>query len=105
MRARVIPAVLALFAGGAHAGALDISLSDDTAYLVYLIDSGSLGYGGADIGFGFFYTEEDAGREAGKPIPPRSNIVPQPMRLVSDPTPDPLARAPFLHRNLSASTR
>ncbi len=59
MRARVIPAVLALFAGGVNAAGLDISLSDETANIVYLIDSGSLGYGGADVGFGFFYTETD----------------------------------------------
>lgn len=59
MRTRVIPAFLALLAGGADAAGLDISLSNETAYLVYLIDSGSLGYGGADIGFGFFYNEDD----------------------------------------------
>ena len=59
MRTRVIPVFLALFAGGADAAGLDISLSNETANIVYLIDSGSLGYGGADIGFGFFYTESD----------------------------------------------
>lgn len=59
MRTRAIPVFLALFAGGAEAAGLDISLSNETANLVYLIDSGSLGYGGADIGFGFFYTEDD----------------------------------------------
>lgn len=58
MRTRVIPVFLALVAGGANAAALDISLSNETANVVYLIDSGSLGYGGADIGFGFFYTED-----------------------------------------------
>ena len=58
MRTRVIPVILALFAGGVNAGALDISLSNETAYLVYLLDTGSLGYGGSDVGFGFFYTEQ-----------------------------------------------
>ena len=59
MRTRVIPAFLTLFAGGVNAAGLDISLSDETANIVYLFDSGSLGYGGADVGVGFFYTEED----------------------------------------------
>lgn len=59
MRKRVIPLFLTLLAGGADAAGLDISLSNETAYLVYLLDSGSLGYGGADMGLGFFYTEED----------------------------------------------
>lgn len=59
MRTRVTPVFLALLVGGADAAGLDISLSNETANIVYLIDSGSLGYGGADIGFGFFYTEEE----------------------------------------------
>ncbi len=58
MRA-LIPAALAALAGGVQAAGLDISLSDETAYIVYLTDSGSLGYGGADVGFGFFYTEQE----------------------------------------------
>lgn len=50
---------LALCTSGAQAAGFDISLSDETAHLQYLTDSGSLGYGGADIGFGLFYTEAD----------------------------------------------
>lgn len=42
-----------------YAAGLDISLGDESAEFDYLIDSGSLGYGGADIGFGFFYNEND----------------------------------------------
>ena len=41
----------------ARAAGLDISLSDETANIIYLTDSGSLGYGGADIGIGVFYNE------------------------------------------------
>lgn len=59
MRKRVIPVFLALFAGGVDAAGLDISLSNETAYIVFLLDTGSLGYGGSDIGFGFFFNEED----------------------------------------------
>lgn len=43
----------------AHAAGLDISLSDDTANFVWLTDAGSLGYGGADVGFGLFFSEND----------------------------------------------
>ena len=50
---------LALCSTGAQAAGLDISLSDETAHLQYLTDSGSLGYGGADIGFGVFFNEAD----------------------------------------------
>ena len=52
-------AALALSSTGAHAAGFDISLSDETAHIQYLTDSGSLGYGGADIGFGVFFNEND----------------------------------------------
>ena len=42
-----------------HATGLDISLSDDTASIVYLTDSSSFGYGGADVGYGVFFNEND----------------------------------------------
>lgn len=50
---------LALFSTGVHANGFDISLSDETANVVYLTDSGSFGYGGADVGFGLFWNEND----------------------------------------------
>jgi len=50
---------LALASTSVHADGLDISLSDETANVVYLTDSGSFGYGGADIGFGLFFNEAD----------------------------------------------
>lgn len=46
-----------LVATSAQASGLDVSLSDKTADFTYLTDSGSLGYGGADIGVGVFYNE------------------------------------------------
>lgn len=53
--------ILAACSAPAHAAGFDISLSDDTANVVWLTDSGSLGYGGADVGFGLFYRENDRG--------------------------------------------
>lgn len=50
---------LALVSTGVQANGLDISLSDETANVVYLTDSGSFGYGGADVGFGLFWNEND----------------------------------------------
>lgn len=55
-RCLVAASLLAVSTAG-HAQGLDISLSDKTANLVYLSDSGSLGYGGADMGFGLFFNE------------------------------------------------
>jgi hypothetical protein len=43
--------------GPVHAAGVDISVSDQTANFVFLLDSSSLGYGGADIGIGGFYNE------------------------------------------------
>ena len=42
-----------------HAAGLDIALGQDTASLVYLTDTASMGYGGADIGFGGFFNNDD----------------------------------------------
>lgn len=53
--------ILAACSAPVHAAGLDISLSDDTANIVYLTDSGSLGYGGADVGFGLFFRDNDRG--------------------------------------------
>ena len=46
---------------GAHAAGFDVSLGNETAYFRYLTDTASMGYGGADVGFGLFYNDnEDA---------------------------------------------
>jgi len=58
-RALAVATLLAVASVPAYAGGLDISLSDKTANIMYLTDSGSLGYGGADVGFGGFFNEND----------------------------------------------
>lgn len=57
---RVLTAALLLMpvAGPVQANGVDITLSDETASVVYLVDGSSLGYGGADIGVGLLYNEE-----------------------------------------------
>jgi len=59
MALRCLLAGMALLASTANAAGLDISLSDRTAHFQYLFDSGSLGYGGADVGAGIFFNEAD----------------------------------------------
>ena len=43
----------------AFASGLDLRLSSETAELVYLTESATFGYGGADMGFGAFINEDD----------------------------------------------
>jgi len=50
---------LILVTTSVQADGLDISLSDESANVVYLTDSGSFGYGGADVGFGLFFNDDD----------------------------------------------
>jgi hypothetical protein len=58
MMKRLWLVVLLFCFGSVQAGGLDLGISKDSAYLVYLTKADSLGYGGADIGFGLFYTED-----------------------------------------------
>ncbi|MEM7293432.1 MAG: YfaZ family outer membrane protein [Pseudomonadota bacterium] len=58
MMKRSIALSLMAFAGSVQASGLDISLSGETASIVYLTDSSSIGYGGADVGFGAFFNED-----------------------------------------------
>lgn len=52
--------VMSTALGAAHAAGLDISLGDETAQFVYMFDSDSqIGIGGADLGAGFFFNEQD----------------------------------------------
>ncbi len=48
-----------LFSPPSVAVGIDLSLSDKTANFQFLFDSASLGYGGADIGVGAFYNENN----------------------------------------------
>lgn len=52
-------AALGLCSTTTHAAGLDLALGQDTASLVYLTDTASIGYGGADIGFGGFFNNND----------------------------------------------
>ena len=58
MLKRLLVLSLLLFSGSIYGAGMDISLGNESAQFVYLTDSGSLGYGGADVGFGFLYNED-----------------------------------------------
>jgi hypothetical protein len=47
------------FAGLSYADGVDLKLADKTAEIVYLTESSTFGYGGADVGMGFFFNEAD----------------------------------------------
>jgi len=42
-----------------HARGFDIKLANEMAEITYLAESSTFGYGGADIGFGVLFTEDD----------------------------------------------
>ena len=42
-----------------YANGVDLKLADETAELLYLTESSTFGYGGADIGIGLFFNEND----------------------------------------------
>jgi YfaZ precursor len=42
-----------------YASGVDLKLADETAEVQYLTESSTFGYGGADIGIGFFFNEAD----------------------------------------------
>lgn len=57
-----LAAVVALGAAGApgaHAAGVDLALGNDTADLVFLTNAEAIGYGGADLGFGVFFNDDD----------------------------------------------
>lgn len=56
-----IAAILALsmIATQANARGLDLRLADETAELIYLTESSTFGYGGADVGIGVLFNEAD----------------------------------------------
>ena len=54
----VILAILPL--SNANAGGLDLRLGSHTAEIVYLTESATFGYGGADMGIGAFLNEDDS---------------------------------------------
>ncbi len=58
---RKIAALLGLFvvSNQAQATGLDLRLADETAEIIYLTESSTFGYGGADVGIGLLFNEED----------------------------------------------
>jgi hypothetical protein len=50
---------ISIVSSNAQAAGVDLRLADKTAELVYLTESSTFGYGGADVGLGFFYNEAD----------------------------------------------
>ncbi|MCW8955821.1 MAG: YfaZ family protein [Gammaproteobacteria bacterium] len=50
---------LAVVFNPVQAKGLDLRLSDKTAEFIYLTESSTFGYGGADVGLGFFYNDAD----------------------------------------------
>ncbi|HEX7028518.1 MAG TPA: YfaZ family outer membrane protein [Gammaproteobacteria bacterium] len=59
IRVGIVPVVCSAL-NAAYAAGLDVSLGDETAQFVYMFDSDSqIGIGGADIGAGVFFNEQD----------------------------------------------
>jgi len=50
---------LILVAPQIYARGVDLRLADETAEILYLTESSTFGYGGADMGFGVFFNEAD----------------------------------------------
>jgi hypothetical protein len=60
MLRKTIIIILATFTfSNASASGIDLRLGSETAELVYLTESATFGYGGADMGFGVFINEDD----------------------------------------------
>ena len=51
--------VLATIASQASARGFDLRLADETAEVIYLTESSTFGYGGADVGIGLLFNEDD----------------------------------------------
>lgn len=42
-----------------HARGIDVKLAEKVAEFTYLTEAATFGYGGADMGFGLLFTEDD----------------------------------------------
>lgn len=51
--------ITAMLATQVQARGFDLRLADETAEILYLTESSTFGYGGADVGVGFFFNEAD----------------------------------------------
>lgn len=54
-----ITLMMAMVASQVQARGVDLRLADETAEMVFLTESSTFGYGGADVGLGFFFNEAD----------------------------------------------
>ena len=59
MMVRIMAVLLLAVSGAVQASGLDLGLGDKSASITLLTDSSSLGYGGADVGYGIFFNEDD----------------------------------------------
>ena len=60
LRKTIIIILAILPVSNGFASGLDLRLGTDAAELVYLTESATFGYGGADMGFGLFLNEDDS---------------------------------------------
>jgi len=60
LRKTIIIILAILPVSNSFASGLDLRLGTDAAELVYLTESATFGYGGADMGFGLFLNEDDS---------------------------------------------
>ena len=60
LRKTIIIILAILPVSNGFASWLDLSMGTDAAELVYLTESATFGYGGADMGFGLFLNEDDS---------------------------------------------
>ena len=59
LRIIVLGFVFGCFTNQVQANDFEVALSSDTAQFTFRSDSSLIGWGGADLGFGFFYNEAD----------------------------------------------
>ena len=59
LRIRVLGLVFGSFVNQVQANDFEVALSSDTAQFTFRSDSSLIGWGGADLGFSFFYNEAD----------------------------------------------
>ena len=58
MIVRIMAVLLLAVSGAVQASGLDLSLGDKSASITLLTDSSTIGYGGADVGYGVFFNED-----------------------------------------------
>ena len=59
LKKALIIAAAILPVSNVHSAGMDLRLSSETAHVTYLTENATFGYGGADIGIGVFFNEDD----------------------------------------------